>query len=255
MAYTSFCFQGFRGTHHPPALPSHGIEDNAPDPICLLAMMKREDLHLLKLVRFHFNGYAFHIICICLVYEMYIHLYIICNGNGRTCILRVYTPYSISCIANWSFLCFTWLGSRHMAYFFCFQFSKKSDFFSFSGFRGTHRPPAPRIFICVIRWGSTTMDDAFDILCICCVYTIHILTELFWYTNYNILICDVYVAYILYIYWLNYFDILTKIFWYVMYMLRIYYTYTDNFFCQGHDSAPVLDIMLLKQQHLSVSGS
>ncbi len=27
-----------------------------------------------------------------------------------------------------------------------------------------------------------------------------------------------------------------------------------NLFCQGHDSAPGLDIMLLKQQHLSLSG-
>jgi hypothetical protein len=27
-----------------------------------------------------------------------------------------------------------------------------------------------------------------------------------------------------------------------------------NLFCQGHDSAPGLDIMLLQQQHLSVSG-
>jgi hypothetical protein len=24
-------FSGFRGTHHPPAQPFHGIEDNAPD--------------------------------------------------------------------------------------------------------------------------------------------------------------------------------------------------------------------------------
>jgi hypothetical protein len=39
-----------------------------------------------------------------------------------------------------------------------------------------------------------------------------------------------------------------------MYMLHLYNTYTDNLFCQGHDSAPGLDIMLLKQQHLSVSG-
>ncbi len=37
-------------------------------------------------------------------------------------------------------------------------------------------------------------------------------------------------------------------------MLRLYNTYSDNLFCQGHDSAPGLDIMLLKQQHLSVSG-
>jgi hypothetical protein len=39
-----------------------------------------------------------------------------------------------------------------------------------------------------------------------------------------------------------------------MYMLRLYNTNTDNLFCQGHDSAPGLDNMLLKQQHLSVSG-
>ncbi len=39
-----------------------------------------------------------------------------------------------------------------------------------------------------------------------------------------------------------------------MYMLRLYNTHTDNLFCQGHDSAPGLNIMLLKQQHLSVSG-
>ena len=42
--------------------------------------------------------------------------------------------------------------------------------------------------------------------CICCVYTIHILTKILWYTNYNIGICHVYVVYILYIYWLKYFD-------------------------------------------------
>ncbi len=39
-----------------------------------------------------------------------------------------------------------------------------------------------------------------------------------------------------------------------MYMLSLYNTYTDNSFCQGHDSAPGLDIMLLKQQHFSMSG-
>ena len=38
-----------------------------------------------------------------------------------------------------------------------------------------------------------------------------------------------------------------------MYMLRLYNTYTDNLFSQEHDSAPGLEIMLLKQQHLSVS--
>ena len=37
--------------------------------------------------------------------------------------------------------------------------------------------------------------------CICCVYTIHILTKVFWYSDYNIWICHVYVAYILYMYW------------------------------------------------------
>jgi hypothetical protein len=39
-----------------------------------------------------------------------------------------------------------------------------------------------------------------------------------------------------------------------MYMLSLYNTYTENLFCQGYDSAPGLDIMLLKQQHFSVSG-
>ncbi len=90
--------------------------------------------------------------------------------------------------------------------------------------------------------------------CICCVYVIHILTKIFWYTNYNIWICHIYGVYILYIYWQNYFDILTIIFWYAMHMLRLYNTYTDNLFCQGHDSAAGLDIVLLKQQHFSVSG-
>jgi hypothetical protein len=41
-------------------------------------------------------------------------------------------------------------------------------------------------------------------------------------------------------------------------MLFICCVYTihklTNMFCQGRDSAPGLDIMLLKQQHLSVSG-
>ncbi len=54
-------------------------------------------------------------------------------------------------------------------------------------------------------------------------------------------------------YWLKYFDIPTRTFWYVMYMLCIYYIYWQ-FFCQGHDSTPGFNIMLLKQQHLSVSG-
>ncbi len=39
-----------------------------------------------------------------------------------------------------------------------------------------------------------------------------------------------------------------------MHMLRLYIIYTDNLFGQGHDSAPGLDIMHLKQQHFSVSG-
>ncbi len=39
-----------------------------------------------------------------------------------------------------------------------------------------------------------------------------------------------------------------------MYMLRLYNTYTYNLFFQGHDSSPGLDIELLKQQHLSMSG-
>jgi hypothetical protein len=35
-----------------------------------------------------------------------------------------------------------------------------------------------------------------------------------------------------------------------VYTLYIYW----QFYCQGHDSAPGIDIMLLKQQYLSVSG-
>ncbi len=65
--------------------------------------------------------------------------------------------------------------------------------------------------ICTIWWG--------DISCICCIYTLHILTIIFWYTNYDSLICHVYVVYILYIYW--------------------------QCFYQGHDSAIGLYIMLL----------
>ncbi len=34
----------------------------------------------------------------------------------------------------------------------------------------------------------------------------------------------------------------------------LYNTYTENLFCQGYDSAPGLNIMLLKKQHFSVSG-
>jgi hypothetical protein len=37
-------------------------------------------------------------------------------------------------------------------------------------------------------------------------------------------------------------------------MLHLYNTYTGNLFCQGQYWAPGLDIMLLKQQHFSVSG-
>ncbi len=67
--------------------------------------------------------------------------------------------------------------------------------------------------------------------CICCVYTIHILTKIFLNTNYNTFKCHVYVVYtILYIYWLKYFDIPIIKFWYVMYMLCTHYTYTDNCF-------------------------
>ncbi len=39
-----------------------------------------------------------------------------------------------------------------------------------------------------------------------------------------------------------------------MHMLCLYLTYTDYLFGQGHDSAPGINIMLLKQQHFSVSG-
>jgi hypothetical protein len=71
----------------------------------------------------------------------------------------------------------------------------------FQGFCGTHCQPAPPICICIIWRGSTSMDDAYDILCICRVYTIHILTKIYWYINYDILICHVYVVYIIYISW------------------------------------------------------
>ncbi len=37
--------------------------------------------------------------------------------------------------------------------------------------------------------------------CICCVYTLHMLTRILWYTNYNIVICHAYVVFIQYIYW------------------------------------------------------
>ncbi len=53
------------------------------------------------------------------------------------------------------------------------------------------------------------------------------MTKIFGYTNYNILVCHVYAVYVLYIYWLKYFDIPTIILEYVVYMLCIYYTYTD----------------------------
>ncbi len=40
-----------------------------------------------------------------------------------------------------------------------------------------------------------------------------------------------------------------------MYMFFVYTIHKlTNLFCLGHDSAPGLDIMLLKQQHLSVFG-
>ncbi len=119
-------------------------------------------------------------------------------------------------------------------------------FVLFSGFRRTHRPPAPPSHGIGDKrrvWYRKQMK-------IPCERA----NLPFWYTKYNILICQVYVVYILYLYWLNYFDIQTKIFWYAMYMLCSYNTYTNNLFCQGHDSAPGLNIMLRKQQHFSVSG-
>jgi hypothetical protein len=43
-----------------------------------IMMMNRDDLYLRTLVRFHFNGYAYHILCICFVYTTHIHKY---NNN------------------------------------------------------------------------------------------------------------------------------------------------------------------------------
>jgi hypothetical protein len=40
-----------------------------------IMMMNRDDLHLRTSVRFHFNGYAYHILCICFVYTINIHEY------------------------------------------------------------------------------------------------------------------------------------------------------------------------------------
>ncbi len=94
----------FRVSWHLPAPPTHGIEDNAPDPICLLAMMNREDLHWHNLVRFHFNGYAYHILCICLVYEMYINCISYVYGNDRT---GIYTPIQYILHRELIILCFT----------------------------------------------------------------------------------------------------------------------------------------------------
>ncbi len=145
-------------------------------------------------MRFHLNGYAYHILCICLVYEMYIHCiyswhtlyipsiipaytkYIFCTCTVQN--MHTQSIYSTQYILHRELiiLCFTWLGTRQMAEFFCFQFLKIQNFL-FSGFRGTHCPPALPICICIIWWGSTTIDDAYDILCICCVYTTHKLTE------------------------------------------------------------------------------
>ena len=93
IACTSCCFQGFMALiAHPRCRDSCSI--------CLLAMMNREDLHLRNLVRFHFNGYAYHILCICLVYDMYIHCISYVYVNDITGILRVYTPYSMFCREN-----------------------------------------------------------------------------------------------------------------------------------------------------------
>ncbi len=38
----------------------------------LWAMMNRENLHWCKLVRFHFNGYAYEIVSICCIYTIHI---------------------------------------------------------------------------------------------------------------------------------------------------------------------------------------
>ncbi len=56
--------------------------------LSLRAMMNRDDLHLHTSVRFHFNGYAYHILCISFVY---IHKY---NNNIRL-IFNWYTMYNM----------------------------------------------------------------------------------------------------------------------------------------------------------------
>ena len=113
-------FSGFRGTQCPPAQPSHGIEDNTQeahdDANCNIPDTQA------VLERFMFNMSAGYdeqgrfaseqfgevpLQWICLSYTMYMlsisnvytcisYVYV----NDRTGILRVYTPYSISCIEN-----------------------------------------------------------------------------------------------------------------------------------------------------------
>ncbi len=90
-------------------------------------------------------------------------------------------------------------------------------------------------------------DYTYHILCICCVYIIHIhgynydiLFKFVWYHIKIILIYKVYASHIVVIF-------------YVYYLYISIYTHC-YIFRQGHDSAPGLDIMLLTQQFLTVSG-
>jgi hypothetical protein len=76
--------------------------------------------------------------------------------------------------------------------------------------------------------------------CICCVYIIH------WLKYFDIPE-----------YWLKYFDIPRILLKYfdMLFICCVYIIHILTIlFCQGHDSAPGLYIMLLKQQHFSVSG-
>ncbi len=151
-------FSGFRGTHRPPAPPSHGIEDNVPDSndgpdfdswFCTFWRFQWQQSSLSNAVKWQ----------------------------------RPWLDTEISAFpANWG--CYPTLQAM----------IHREDL---------HLRKAVR---------SQLNGYAYEILSICCIYTIHILTKIFWFTNYNIWICHVYVAYMLYIYWLTYFDILTKIF-------------------------------------------
>jgi hypothetical protein len=61
-------------------------------------------------------SYTMYMFSISNVYTCISYVYV----NDRTGILRVYTPYSISCIENRSFLCFAWLGAMMLMIYYVY---------------------------------------------------------------------------------------------------------------------------------------